>query len=95
MEELRLRKYSNRTIKRYVDVVDKFLMSGKHVREFLLSHSGKSKAIVRGIYFALKFFYENAIGEKFDERIPLAKKSMRLPLVLSKEEVKSMFKANF
>jgi len=47
---------------------------------------------VRGIYFALKFFYENVLNEKFDERLPLVKKDLKLPVVLSREEIGRMIK---
>lgn len=90
VEELRLRKYSDGTIRGYVNVINKFLASGKTAREFLLFYSGKSKSMLRGAYFALKFFYENALNEKFDEEIPLAKRGFRLPTVLSKEEINDM-----
>ncbi len=45
---------------------------------------------MKGAYFALKFFYENVLNEKFDEKLPLAKKSLKLPLVLSREEISKM-----
>ena len=38
----------------------------------------------------MKVFYEEALKEKFMEDIPLAKNSLKLPLVLGKEEVKNM-----
>ncbi len=43
---------------------------------------------MRGAYFALKFFYENV----FNEKLPLARKSLKLPLVLSREEICRMIK---
>jgi len=42
---------------------------------------------MRVAYFALKFFYEDVLHEKFDEELPLAKKALKLPIVLSREEV--------
>lgn len=87
IEEIKLRKYSFQTGKSYINVVKKFLNSGKPPREFLLSNSGKNRSTVRSIYFALKFFYENVLNESFDEKIPLAKASLKLPVVLSKEEI--------
>ena len=45
--------------------------------------SYQSRSAVRGAYFALKSFYENVLNEKFDVKPPLARKSLRLPLVLS------------
>jgi len=47
---------------------------------------------MRGAYFALKFFYENVLNEKFDEGLPLAKKDLKLPVVLSREEINRMIK---
>jgi integrase/recombinase XerD len=89
-EEIRLRKYSGQTLRAYVFVADKFLQSGKGPREFLLKYADKSRSTVRGIHFALKFFYENVLNEKFDERIPLAKNTLHLPVVLSKVEINKM-----
>ena len=42
IEELKLRKYSYRTGKKYRDIVIKFLKSGP--REFLLTYSNKSRS---------------------------------------------------
>lgn len=92
-EELNLRKYSSQTRKSYVYVIGLFLNSGKPAREFLLEHTNKSSSTMRGIYFALKFFYENVLNEKFNEKIPLAKSSFKLPIVLSKEEISRMLDA--
>ncbi len=58
----------------------------------MLSYSNKSRSTMRSIYFALKFFYENVLNEKFDEKLPLAKKSLKLPSVLSREEICRMMK---
>ena len=69
-----------------------FLDSGKTPREFLLSYSTKSKSTMRSIYFALKFFYENVLNKGFEEELPLARKSLKLPIVLSKEEINKMLK---
>lgn len=93
IEELKLRKYSGKTIKRYVWVAEGFLGSNKSLRDYLLSKADKSRSMARTTYFALKFFYENALGQKFDEKIPLAKKSHLLPVVLSKEEVAKMLES--
>ncbi len=48
---------------------------------------------MRLVYFALKFFYENVLNIKFEEKLPLARKSLKLPLVLSKEEVNKMIES--
>ncbi|MEM5877634.1 MAG: tyrosine-type recombinase/integrase [Candidatus Aenigmatarchaeota archaeon] len=93
INEIKLRKYSYKTGKRYIDVVVKFLKSGKTPKEFLLENSNKSRSTMRTIYFALKFFYENALNQKFYEKIPYAKPSFKLPIILSKEDVTKMIDA--
>jgi len=90
IEEIKLRRYSFQTGKSYISIVKDFLASGKTPREFLLSYTTKSKSTMRSAYFALKFFYENVLNVKFEEKLPLAKKSLKLPLVLSKDEVIKM-----
>jgi len=89
-EELKLTGYSPKTRENYMRVVGIFLKSGKDPREFLLQHSGKSRSMARGCYFALKFFYKRIVGEDFKERIPLAKAAHSLPIVLGKTDVLSM-----
>ncbi|MBI2143936.1 tyrosine-type recombinase/integrase [Candidatus Woesearchaeota archaeon] len=93
IEEVKLRGYSYQTGKSYISIVKCFLASRKTPREFLLSHSTKSKSTMRSAYFALKFFHENALNARFDETLPLARKSLKLPLVLSKEEINSMIES--
>ena len=91
IEELKLRKYSYRTGEKYRNIVIKFLKSGKTPREFLLSYSNKSRSTMRGVYFALKFFYENVLNERFNEKMPLAKSKQKLPVVLSRSEIQRLF----
>lgn len=93
VDELKLRRYSAKTIKKYSQTISSFLGSEKDARSFLLSYCDKSKSTMRGVYFALKFFHENVKNEKFSEKMPLAKKSFQLPSVLNKGEVQSMFDA--
>lgn len=91
IEELKLRKYSYRTGKKYREIVLKFLKSGKTPRKFLLSYSNKSRSTIRSVYFALKFFYENVLNERFNEKLPLAKSRQKLPVVLNRSEVQRLF----
>ncbi len=93
IEEVKLRRYSYQTRKSYISVVKDFLASGKTPRDFLLSYSNKSKSTMRSAYFAMKFFHENVLNTKFDEKLPLARKSLKLPLVLSREEVIKMIES--
>ena len=92
-EELRLRKHSGQTEKVYTLIIRKFIESGLQPREFLLEYADKSRSSIRSVYFALKFFYENVLRQKFDETIPLAKNKGKLPVVLSKEEISKMLEA--
>lgn len=94
-EELRLRKYSGRTEKAYRSVIKNYLHSEKTVRDFLLDHTHNSRSTVRSVYFALKFFHEQVLHQKFDESLPLAKGSTKLPSVLNREEVKGLFDVTF
>ena len=91
IEELKLRRYSYRTGEKYRETIIKFLKSGKTPREFLLSYSNKSRSTMRSVYFALKFFYENVLNEKFKEKLPIAKLKQKLPIVLNKSEVQKLF----
>ena len=92
-EELRLRKHSKQTEKAYLAIIKNFIGSGLNPRDFLLRHSDKSRSTMRSAYFALKFFYENVLRQKFDEDIPLAKNKDKLPAVLNKEDINSMIEA--
>jgi len=91
IKELKLRKYSYRTGKKYRDIVIKFLKSGKTPKDFFLSYSNKSRSTMRGVYFALKFFYENMLHKRFDEKLPIVKSKPKLPIVLNKDEILKMF----
>lgn len=92
-EELMLRKYSKLTEKSYLSIIRNFVNSDLSPREFLLRYTDKSRSSIRSAYFALKFFYENVLSQKFDERIPLAKNKGKLPIVLNKNEINSMLEA--
>ena len=92
-EELKLRKYSGQTERAYSSVIRNFIESNLAPREFLLKYSDKSRSTMRSTYFALKFFYGNVLNQKFDEKIPLAKKKGKLPVVLNKDEVTRMIES--
>ena len=92
--ELRLRKYSKQTEKAYLSIIGNFVESGLQTREFLLRYTEKSRSSIRSAYFALKFFHENVLRQKLDEKIPLAKSKSKLPVVLNKDEVNTDFNFN-
>lgn len=101
-EEMRLRRLSPKTVKTYVRFVEECLrFSGNKspkevaetdVRGYLLwlADSGKSSSTLNTAYSALQFYFEKILRRKFFLHIPRAKKETRLPVVLSKEEVKRM-----
>lgn len=90
VEEMRLRGYSKETMKAYGNLVSDFLRSKKSPRDYLLSKADMSRSALRTAYFALKFYFENVLGEGFREKIPLAKNKEKLPVVLGKSEVMRM-----
>lgn len=92
-EELKLRKYSPRTITVYLNLIKNFLSSNLTPREFLLKSVDKSHSTLRSVYFALQFFYKNVLKQNFTEELPLGKKSGHLPQVLNTEEIKSLLDA--
>lgn len=89
-EELRLKGYSRQTEKAYSGIISHYLQSEQPPRDFLLRYTSHSRSHLRSTYFALKFFYENVLHQEFGEKIPLAKRTEKLPSVLSKEEVQRM-----
>lgn len=89
-EEIALRGYSDQTGKSYRAVIKAFLESKKSPRDFLLAHRKKSASTMRSAYFALKFFHLHVLGTQFEQDIPLAKKEGKLPVILSKSEIKKM-----
>jgi site-specific recombinase XerD len=96
-EECILRGYSKKTIDSYTYHVGKFINSGKSPREYLLeiAKGDKSDETVRAVGFAIKF-YLNILKKDYPEidsilsNIPNVKKEKKLPVILSKEEIRSM-----
>jgi site-specific recombinase XerD len=50
---------------------------------------------MRVYYFALKFYFENVLGQKFVCVLPLVKKDQKLPVVLNKKEILSMIDGTY
>ncbi len=89
VQELNLRGYSSKTRKKYISVAKKYLESSQSPREFLSSFSNKDPETMRFNYFALKFFIENVLEETMDS-IPLAKSKIKIPTVLTRNEVERL-----
>jgi len=103
-DELRQRNYSSKTVQSYlrclseyfnflkIDKAVEILSSKEKVRKFLLSKQdkGNSSQTVNLYLNAVKFFYRDIL--KSTEKIDLkfAKRSKKLPVVLSREEIKKI-----
>lgn len=101
-QEMKLRKFSQKTIKSYLHYITDFLefarknpkiVNTEDIRSYLekLADSGKSGSTLNIAYNALKFYFEKILRRRFFVNIPRAKKENKLPVVLSKEEIKIFF----
>jgi len=103
-QEMRLRKFSQKTIKSYLLYIEACLrfvqkspreVDGTDVRNYLdyLATTGKSASTLNTAYSALQFYFGKILCRKFFVHIPRAKKPHTLPEVLSKEEVRRMIES--
>ena len=99
MDEMKLRGYSKKTICFYAHLNKRFLMyakksprevTRKDIESYLVSiyDWGRASATRHLYCSALKFYYETVLKRKFN--IPYPKKSNKLPVVLSRDEIGSM-----
>jgi len=94
--ELEIRNLSARTIKGYLYSVRKFLGYSKTkgtnegvVKDYIQQNlKNKNPSSVRGDLFAIKFFFENVLGQKLD--LPNPKNNSPLPNILTIEEVRKL-----
>jgi integrase/recombinase XerD len=108
IEDLTIRNYSTRTIDCYVRRVAKFAqhfgqspdtLGAEHVREyqlFLVDTKKSSWAVFNQSVCALRFFYSICLGRNemiTRIRIPFPKQPKKLPVVLSRGEVTTLFEA--
>ena len=105
-DDLRLRNYSDRTIKAYLRCVSNFALHfGKspdelgpgHIREYqlhLVNQKQCSWAVFNQTVCALRFFYNTTLGcKEMIEEIPYPRFEKRLPVVLSQSEVSALLQA--
>lgn len=103
LEDLRVRNYSDRTTKTYVDAVARFaihfgkspdLLGPEDVRSYqvhLVQDRGVSWTVLNQTVCALRFFYGKTLGQDWTIRhIPYAKTEKRLPVVLSQAETQTL-----
>ncbi len=103
IEKLKLKKYSNNTVRSYVSCFEKFLnhfknveirdINDRNIREYLdfLIRNNSSDSYINQAINSIKFYYEVVLGMPntyYDLERPRKKKT--LPIVLSKDEVKRM-----
>lgn len=99
-QEMTRRNFSKQTIENYSSCLKKFFAESKKdhpkninesdIREFLLKYATPNTQ--RGYHSAIKKFYEICLHQKDKFKfIPYCKKDNKLPIVLSIDEVQSMF----
>ncbi len=106
IEDLTIRNYSPRTIEVYLERVAKFAqffgrspdkLGPAQIREFqlfLVQTKKCSWTQLNQTVCALRFFYRTCLGQtKIIEHIPYPKQPKKLPVVLSRDEMASVFDA--
>jgi integrase/recombinase XerD len=98
-EDLELRGYSTKTIKKYLNHAKCFgayfsqhpsLLGEEHVRQYLLKDikRGLSSSYINGCYSGIKFLFETTLDRQFNlKNVPRVKKEQKLPGTLSKSEI--------
>jgi len=103
-KECKRRGYSDRTIKSYNYCISRFLkytdksldkISKKDVRLFLenLSEEKMAGNTMNLYHMAIKFLFEDVLDKRMRINIRYSKTPTKIPVVLSKEEIKDLFKA--
>jgi len=96
--ELKLRNYSQKTIKSYLACLEDYLKYKKinleqvdedNVKQYLLAKQEKGKApqTINLHLNAIKFFYRDVMNLPGKINIRFAKKTLKIPIVLSKNEI--------
>lgn len=106
LEDLRIRNYAPGTVKCYVRLVAEFAkhfnkppdqLGSEEIRSWQL-HLLNERRVKLSTYIqatcALRFFYQYTLHRKIEiERIPLPRYERKLPVILSKDEVKALLEA--
>jgi len=106
LEDLHIRNYSPSTVRCYVRSVAEFAkhfkkspehLGPEEIRKWQLYLRDEKKLKLSSYIQAvcgLRFFYRNTLNRKVDiEQIPLPRYETKLPVILSKEEVKALLEA--
>jgi integrase/recombinase XerD len=106
LEDLQVRHYSPTTIRLYLYAIREFSrhfgkppdqLGAEHIRRYQLFLT-REKKVSTSTYVlmicALRFFYTHTLPRKVAiERIPFPRRERKLPLILSRDEVKAMLEA--
>src|SRR5260221_2687072 len=106
LEDLQIRHYSPTTIRIYLHEVTEFArhfgtptdrLGVEHIRQyqlFLIKEKKVARPTFVQVVCALRFFYTHTLNRKISmERIPFPRRERKLPLILSREEVKGLLQA--
>jgi integrase/recombinase XerD len=106
LEDLQIRHYSPTTIRLYLYAVREFArhfgkppdqLGTEHIRRYQLFLTKEKKVSTSTCVLmvcALRFFYTHTLHRKVAiERIPFPRRERKLPLILSREEVKALLEA--
>lgn len=106
LEDLQIRNYSPTTTRIYLHVIAEFArhfgqppdrLGSEHVRRyqlFLIKEKQVSLSTYIQTVCALRFFYTHTLNRKIAiERIPFPRRERKLPVILSRTEVKALLEA--
>jgi site-specific recombinase XerD len=106
LEDLQIRNHARSTVECYIRSVAEFAKHFKQSPEqlgpeeirawqlYLIKEKRVSQSTYIQAVCGLRFFYRNTLNRKIDiQHIPLPRKEKKLPVILSKEEVKKMLEA--
>ncbi|MBU2575956.1 phage integrase N-terminal SAM-like domain-containing protein [Patescibacteria group bacterium] len=100
-QEMRLRGFSQKTIKTYLYYTKEVLrfarcspkeITTQSIKDYLdfLANNGKSSSTLNTAYSSLRFYFETILHRSFFMHLPRSKNKKRLPIVLSKQEITQM-----
>ena len=106
LEDLQIRRYSPTTIRIYLHCIAEFAqhfgkppdrLGAEHIRQyqlFLIKEKKVARPTFIQVVCALRFLYSHTLNRKISmERIPFPRRERKLPLILSREEVKDLLEA--
>jgi integrase/recombinase XerD len=106
LEDLQIRNYSPTTVRIYLHAIAEFAahfgkppdqLDAEHIRLyqlFLVKEKKVSLPTYIQVVCALRFFYTHTLKRKISiERIPFPRREKKLPLILSRAEVKALLEA--